>query len=85
MEDTLFLRFLYRTTIGRVLLKIIVHPRISKIAGWFLDSKLSKIVIPYFADRNILQKKESRVALLLYWDGFWRREWLSYTMILLRL
>ena len=52
MEDTLFLRFLYRTTIGRVLLKVIVHPRISKIAGWFLDSKLSKIVIPYFMKKN---------------------------------
>ena len=52
MEDTLFLRFLYRTTIGRVLLKVIAHPRISKIVGWFLDSKLSKIVIPYFMKKN---------------------------------
>ena len=52
MEDTLFLSFLYRTTIGRVLLKVIAHPRISKIAGWFLDSKLSKIVIPYFMKKN---------------------------------
>lgn len=52
MDDTVFLRFLYRTVVGRCLLKIIAHPSISKIAGWFLDSKLSKIGIQHFIKKN---------------------------------
>lgn len=52
MDDTLFLRFLYKTVVGRCLLKIIAQPAISKIAGCFLDSKLSKVIIPYFTKKN---------------------------------
>ena len=52
IDDTLFLRFLYKTVVGRCLLKIIAQPAISKIAGCFLDSKLSKVIIPYFTKKN---------------------------------
>lgn len=42
------LRFLYKTKPGRVVLKVLISPPVSKIAGAFLDSKLSKPLIPKF-------------------------------------
>ena len=42
------LRFLYKTKPGRVVLKLLISPPVSKIAGAFLDSKLSKSLIPKF-------------------------------------
>ncbi len=42
------LRFLYGTTIGRAILKPLVSPIVSKTCGRFLDSGLSKKLIPFF-------------------------------------
>lgn len=44
--------FLYNTKIGRVLLKLIVLPFISKIVGVYQDSVLSKKMIPKFIKNN---------------------------------
>lgn len=52
MNDTLFLRFLYRTVPGRFLLGILVNPVISKIGGFFLSLRISKIAIPGFIKKN---------------------------------
>ena len=37
--------FLYRNRIGRFFLKIVTLPTISKIAGWFMDKKISAFAI----------------------------------------
>ncbi|MCM1257315.1 MAG: phosphatidylserine decarboxylase [Roseburia sp.] len=52
MKDTLILRFLYRTVPGRMTLKILVHPWVSKAAGCFLSSKASRFLVPYYVKKN---------------------------------
>lgn len=48
MKESLSLRFLYRTVPGRVILKILTLPPISRAAGRLLDSRISVCLIPYF-------------------------------------
>ena len=52
MSDTLSLRFLYKTTLGRAILKVLVQPKISKAAGVVLSSGLSRYLVPYFMRKN---------------------------------
>lgn len=52
MSESYMLKFLYHTTPGRACLKIMVSPCISKIAGAYLDSRLSKWLIPSFQKKN---------------------------------
>lgn len=52
MKDSLSLRFLYNTLPGRAVLSVLVRPGISNLAGRFLDSRLSKLFIPYFKKSN---------------------------------
>ena len=52
MKESLSLRFLYGTAPGRVVLKGLIHPWISKVAGCFLSSRLSKWLIPGFKKSN---------------------------------
>lgn len=47
------LSFLYNSNIGRVILKFLVEmPFVSKVSGWFLDTKLSKCMIKSFIKKN---------------------------------
>lgn len=57
MSESLSLRFLYRTLIGRSVLKVLVNPKISQIAGDFLDSKASRCLIPLFIKKNNIDLK----------------------------
>ena len=52
MKETRSLRFLYGTVPGRAVLKVLVHPWVSKVAGAFLSSGLSKGIIPGFVRKN---------------------------------
>ncbi|MBE7049891.1 MAG: phosphatidylserine decarboxylase [Ruminococcaceae bacterium] len=45
-------KFLYNTVFGRMILKVLVTPAISKIAGVFMNSKLSKHYINRFIKSN---------------------------------
>lgn len=51
MSDTLALRFLYRTVSGRAFLKLLVHPRVSKMAGGFLSLRLSAPLASYYIQK----------------------------------
>lgn len=51
-RESLALRFLYRTIPGRVLLKVLTLPAVSRAAGWILDSRVSVCLIPYFIRKN---------------------------------
>lgn len=44
--------FLYNTKIGRVLLKILINPIISKVNNYFIKSPLSKFTIKRFINKN---------------------------------
>lgn len=46
------LDFLYKTKIGNKILKILVNPTISKVAGAFLDSRMSTFLIEPFRKKN---------------------------------
>lgn len=51
-KESKALRFLYRTVPGRILLKPLVSRNLSKLAGKFLSSALSKPIIPHFIKSN---------------------------------
>ena len=51
-KDSLSTRFLYHTLPGRLVLKVITRPWLSKIAGAFLSSGASKVFIPGFVKNN---------------------------------
>lgn len=61
MKESMSVRLLYGTSIGRSVLKILVNPGISKIAGLFLDSKFSKFLIPIFIKSNNINIKEADI------------------------
>ena len=46
------LSFLYTNVIGRMLLKPLVQPQVSKLAGQYLSSSHSRRLIPGFIARN---------------------------------
>jgi len=51
-SESLALWFLYHTALGRMVLKVLVCPFVSKIAGAALDSKASAALIPWFRKKN---------------------------------
>ena len=51
-KESLSLRFLYRTFIGRLFLKLLTARWISKLAGAFLNTRLSKPMIKRFVKKN---------------------------------
>ncbi len=46
------LKFLYNTTLGRLILKVLTRPAVSRACGKFMDSGFSKVLIPGFMKRN---------------------------------
>lgn len=54
----MFLRFLYHTSFGRIILKLLTQPAISRACGRFLDSKYSCKLIPKFIDGNDIDMSE---------------------------
>lgn len=52
------LKFLYNTILGRLILKLLVNPCISKISGKYNDSKYSKRKIKKFVKKNNINMDE---------------------------
>ena len=52
MSDSGILRFLYNTVPGRGILKILVNPKVSVLAGTILNSRLSALYVPHFVKKN---------------------------------
>lgn len=50
-KESLTLRFLYGTILGRLVLKLLVQPVVSQMAGRFLSSSVSRFLVPYFVRR----------------------------------
>ncbi|MDE5818628.1 MAG: phosphatidylserine decarboxylase [Lachnospiraceae bacterium] len=55
--DTLALRFLYRTAPGRMLLKLLIQPKVSEAAGRYLSSSASKWLVPYYIRKHDIDMK----------------------------
>lgn len=58
MKDDKILSFLYNTTIGRLFLRVLISPWISKVVGLFMDTKLSTIIIKPFIKKNDIDMVE---------------------------
>lgn len=52
MRESAVLQLLYRTVPGRMILKILVQPKVSKAAGLFLSSGASKRIVPYYIRKH---------------------------------
>ncbi len=61
------LNFLYKTVAGRLILKILTRPTISRAAGCFIDSKLSSLFIKFFIWKNSISL-----------DDFETEKWTSF-------
>lgn len=61
MTDSVGLRFLYRTVPGRYVLKILIQPNLSSLLGRFLDSRISRVFIPYFKKSNHISMENIQI------------------------
>lgn len=50
-RETMLIRFLYKTRIGRFILKILVQPWVSKKVGIYLNSRFSRWMVPLFVKK----------------------------------
>ena len=51
-QQDVFLQKMYGTALGRKLLSVLVQPVVSKIAGRFMDSGLSAVLVSPFVQKN---------------------------------
>lgn len=68
------LQFLYRTTGGRLLLKIMTMPVISKIVGAFMDTSLSIFLIKPFIQKSRINLSEYRRKKYKSFNDFFTRQ-----------
>ena len=61
MKESLSVRFLYGTVPGRIFLKILIDPRISKVFAKYMSSKYSKVIIPWFVKKNGINMTPDRI------------------------
>ncbi len=61
MDNSFVLCFLYNTVFGRMILKLLVHPNVSKFAGCLLSSGASKWIIPYFIQKNEIDMSDIEI------------------------
>ena len=61
MDDTLLIRFLYTTKIGRVILKLLVGRNVSRFVGMFLNSRFSKFIIPHYIKKNNIDMSDIEI------------------------
>ena len=62
-KETLTIRFLYKTIPGRIILKLLTKPFLSKAAGRFLNSRLSRWLVPLFIKNMAIRYVYTKAAL----------------------
>lgn len=68
------LSFLYKTIPGRMCLKFLVKPSVSKISGKFMNSKLSRINIKSFVKKNNIDLSEYEQRRFNSYNDFFTRK-----------
>ena len=68
------LPFLYKTSLGRILLKPLTAPSISRLCGRFLDSKLSAFLIKGFIRKNDIAIEDYQTEGIKTFNQFFRRK-----------
>jgi len=66
--------FLYDSAVGRFLLKLLIRPTLSKIAGSFIRSPASRFLIKGFIEKNNIDMDEYRAVEYRSFDDFFVRE-----------
>lgn len=61
MKESPMVCFLYRTVCGRLLLKLLVHPKVSEAAGGFLSSGASKCLVPYYIRKHKIDLRDIEI------------------------
>jgi len=69
-----FLKFLYGNIAGRLLLKLLTQPQISKIAGKALDSSLSVFLVKPFIKANNIDMSDYNIRKYSSYNDFFTRE-----------
>ncbi len=73
-KDTPSIRFLYRTLPGRILLRLLISPGISKTVGFFLDRSLSRwLITPFVKASGISMDDYMDVSYTSFNDFFTRQ------------
>lgn len=68
------LNFLYKTVAGRLILKILTRPAISRAAGYFMDSKLSSPFIKLFIWKNNINLNDFETEKWTSFNHFFTRK-----------
>ena len=73
-KESIFLKFLYQTKIGRCVLTVLIQPNFSKLIGWFLNKKISCLFIGYFCKKNKIQKERYETKKYRSFNDFFSRK-----------
>lgn len=73
-HSTKSLEFLYHTVPGRCVLKVLISPAVSKIAGLYLDCPLSAFMIDRFIRKNGIDIKQYKKKRYKSFNDFFSRE-----------
>ena len=76
MKKSFLLWFLYRTIPGRIVLKLLVQPWISRLFGYFLSSGVSRWLIPYYIWKHKIDLSDIKIPQngFLSFNEFFTRE-----------
>ena len=72
-KETLTIRFLYKTIPGRIILKLLTKPFLSKAAGRFLNSRLSRWLVPLFIKKHSIDMSRYEKKYRSFNDFFTRK------------
>lgn len=73
-QDSWLLHFLYKNPLGRTLLKGIIQPPLTKVAGVYLNSPVSKGMINRFIKKNALSMQDYETMSYTSFNHFFMRE-----------
>lgn len=73
-QETKSVRFLYNTKLGRCCLKVLSQPWFSKLAATFLNSPLSRPIVPLYAKRNHIDLQEFSKQKYRSFNDFFTRQ-----------
>ena len=68
MSESLTIDFLYKTPVGRFILKGLVNPKVSKRAAKILSSRMSAAFVPSFIKKNCFVIFRIYNALFLFYN-----------------
>ena len=73
-QQDVFLQKLYGTALGRKLLSVLVQPVVSKIAGRFMDSGLSAVLVSPFVQKNHIDLSQYEKQEFTSYNDFFTRK-----------